>query len=194
MTGLQRTRGFTLVEMLVAASLMALVAGTTVAALNGGLSVWERASGVSRHEEAALITFSQLRRDLHNARRFSPIRFDGSYDAFTFAAAEASGDNPEGIAELGQLGYHVNGRHHTLCRTFVPYRRLRRARMRDQCHAVLGEIQKIRAAYFNGAGWQERWEEEELPLAVKLAVTSESGETNTFVVSMAHLARPAEAP
>jgi len=188
------SRAFTLVEMLVATSLMALVAGTTVAALTGGLNVWQRVSGVSRHEEAALIAFSQLQRDLHNARRFTPILFEGTYDEFTFAAAESSGDNPDGIPELGQLGYYFNQRHHTVCRSFIPYRLQRRLRMRDQCHAALGEIRRVRAAYFGAGGWQDRWNEEELPLAVRLAVTSEVGETNTFVVSLAHLAKPVEVP
>ena len=167
---------FTLIEVLVTASLMALAGGAAVAALAGGVRVWERAADIGIHQQASLIALSRIRRDLQNARRFAPLPFDGSYDTFTFASAERDDPLLEAPAEIGQLGYYLESRGRILCRSFIPYRLLRSARLTDRCQPILEGVQRLRFDYFGSeaedgeAHWTERWESRKPPLAVKLTM------------------------
>ena len=106
-------RGFTLLELLVTTSLMALVGGATVASLGGGIRVWERTVKFGSRQQSVLLAFDRLRRDLQNVRRFHLVPFKGEYDAFQVAAVE-------GQDELGARGYFLDERRHLLCRSFVP--------------------------------------------------------------------------
>lgn len=185
---------FTLVELLVTTSLMALVGGATVAALAGGLRVWEFTSRVGTSQPAALVAFDRMRRDVQNVRRFRPIPFTGSHEQCAFAAVERASPDAETPKELGRLGYFLDPRNHRLCRSFVPYRVMGRERLTDRCHAVLEEATRVRFSYFGSGdgsghvGWSGSWEGHEPPLAVKCEVTvHERGReaiTHTFLTTL----------
>ena len=212
------TRGFTFVELLVTTSLMALVGAATVAALSGGVRVWERARESAGGGRSSLVAFDRLRRDVRNVRRFTPVPFDGAYDQFEAAAVEASNkeatpigsddsvsqetqiiaDDIRGyprkdqrasashranmsqyppIPELGRLGYYLDERRHVLCRSFVPYRLMRRERLTDRCQAVLEDVARLRFRYFgtlredDEPEWMEHWDLAQPPLAIECAIT-----------------------
>ena len=194
-----RRNGFTLVELLVTTSLMALVGGAMVAALAGGMSVWERASQMGTGQQASLIAFEWMRRDLSNARRFHPVPFEGAYDRYTFAAAERAAVDVPMPQEIGRLGYFLDERRHVLCRSFVPYRLMRGERLTDRCQAVLEDVARVRFGYFGTQEkggepeWSGHWDVEGEPLAVKLELVVQSGRqppaTHTMVI-----ARPNEPP
>ena len=74
-----RRRGLTLVELLVASALMALVAGASVATLSGGFKVWQRLQALGQQSQWTEVAFDEIRRDLRNTRRFSLIPFEGTY-------------------------------------------------------------------------------------------------------------------
>ena len=188
--------GFTLVELLVTTSLMALVGGAAVAALSGGLRVWERAAETGTGQESLLIAFTQLRRDLQNVRAFKPVPFDGAYDRFTFATADVEHPDATGPQEVGQRGYYLDELHHVLCRAYVPYRLMRRERITDRCRTVLEGVTRVRFSYFGtdkdsgAAGWSQHWRSTEAPIAVKaeLAIQSDRRQpasTQTFVINLA---------
>ena len=184
-------RGFTIVELVVTTSLMALIGGATVAALGGGVRVWERGVEFGIHRQAALILFTQMRHEFQNARLFRPIPFEGAYDEVTFAAAIRS-DPEEPAGELGQLGYYLDDRRHRLCRSFVPYRRMKRDRLRDACQVMLEDVTRVRFSYLGAdpergsTHWGSRWEQPAAPLALKAEITMErprhGPSVHTFVV------------
>ena len=186
------TCGFTLIELLVTTSLMALVGGASVAALSGGLRIWERAAAFGTQQQAALIAAGHFRSDLQNARRFSTIPFEGSYDRFSFAAVEPDRMEETSLSELGRLGYFFNERSHVVCRAFTPYRQLRRVRLTDQCRAILEGVTRVRFSYFGldeergTTGWSQQWRSARAPMAVKaeVALTEAHGRTTTqmFVI------------
>ena len=176
-TNHERRSGFTLVELLVTTSLMALVGAAAVAALAGGIRVWERAHETGLDHPACLIAFDRLRRDLHNTRRFKPVPFEGTYDQYAAAAVERADRDSTQPDEIGRLGYFLDERHHLLCRSFVPYRLVRRERLTDRCQAVLEDVTRIRFSYFGAdeergtTEWVEHWHATEPPLAVKCTLT-----------------------
>jgi hypothetical protein len=203
-------KGFALVELLITTSLMALVVGAIVAVLSGGFRVWKRALEYGTHEQASLIAFEGMRRDFHNRRRFALVPFEGNYEEAGFAAvshAEPHGHGPrQGVdprpdtpREIGRLGYYLDGHRHLLCRSFVPYRLMRRVRLRDHCDVVLEDVQRVRFEYFGSpsgvdadeSAWSTRWESPDPPLAVKTSlVIQEPGQPATTHTSIVYLAHP----
>jgi hypothetical protein len=188
------SRGLALVELLVAASLLALVTGAATAALGAGVRVWRRAAGLGGREQAVLVGFHRIRSDLLNARRFAPVAFAGRGDSLQLAALGPSSlEAEEPIEELGRLGYFLDARQHLLCRSFVPYRQARSVRLRDRCQPLLEDVSRIRLRYYGidpdrGEGrWTSRWEFEAPPLAVRLSAwTGRAGgeAQHTLLVSL----------
>ena len=175
-------RGFTLVELLVTAALLTLVAGSCAATFAGGFLVWRRLEERGSQRAWVSVAFDQLRRDLHGVRRFKPISFEGAYDRFSFPAVipVMSEDGVE-AEEIGQRGYYVDRWRRTLCRSQQPYRRLRHARLTDACSPMLSGVDGIRMSYYGRdsdrgtAGWTSSWSSPEPPLAVKVEVTAQDG-------------------
>jgi prepilin-type N-terminal cleavage/methylation domain-containing protein len=170
---MSRRRGFSLLELLLAVSLMALAGMAATAALGGGIRVWQRAQAFGTGPQAAAVAWSRLERDLHNVRRFGPLPFDGSGRRLTFASVQRASDEPDAAAELGRLGYYHDEAQGLLCRTFVPYRLLSREGARARCHPILEDVARVRFSYLDGdsGGWVGGWEEDRPPRAVKLEVT-----------------------
>lgn len=184
--------GFTLIELLVAGSIMALVGGACVAALTGGVHVWQRAMQQGTDDESTIIAFERMRRDLQNVRRFAPIPPEGSVDQYAFAAVDHG--TLEGPEELGQMGYFVDARRRLLCRGFVPYPRMERSRLRDECQPVLEGVTRLQFAYFGmdekgkNYEWAQSWHSAEPPNAVKVSIVVEGTDrqphTHSFLVSV----------
>lgn len=200
MTCRRSWRGVTLVELLVAISLMALVGGAAVAALAGGVRVWERAVALGSHRQAALIAFDRLRRDVQNARRFEALVFEGTYDQLAFAAVEPDASEADAPPELGRLGYFLDPRRQILCRSFVPYRLVKRVRLRDRCQAVLEGVTQVRFAFFgpdperSETRWVERWRSPDLPTGIRIDLSVRGGKTagitHSFLVSLTNRTPP----
>ena len=139
---------FTLVELLVTVSLMALVGAGAVGALSGGVKVWERAMVFGTGQQEALVACEWLRRDVQNARRFAPIPFKGEYDAYGFAAVDHESVDASGPRELGRLGFFYDQAHRRVCRSFVPYSLLHDRRLKDQCQSMLEGVTRMRFSFF----------------------------------------------
>ena len=180
-SGFPRGTGFTLLEMLMTLSLLALLAGAVVASVAGGFRVWHRAAAYGANDQASLLAFEGLRRDLHSAAPFKLLPFSGAYDELTFAAVGKDPHEPEALKELGRQGYYLDEFHDVLCRSFVPYRLAREVRLKDRCEVVLDHVQRLRFDYFGAeqltqeAAWTQHWEAKVAPTAVKISVTLQDG-------------------
>jgi prepilin-type N-terminal cleavage/methylation domain-containing protein len=178
-----RTGGFTLIEMLITLSLMLLTAGAVMASVAGGFRLWQRASSYNISEQAALLAFEGLRKDLHSAAPFALVPFSGVYDELSFAMVSGDRTRPKAPDQLGRHGYYLNGHHHVLCRSFVPFPQAGEVRLKDRCEVVLEDVQRLRFDYYGTKdtggtgepGWSESWEEAHAPDAVKISVTIQEG-------------------
>ena len=170
-------RGFTLIEMLVTVALVSLVGATVVAAVSGCLRVWGKVTAYGDTTSWAEVAFEGIRRDLHQIKAFTPIAFKGEYDSVSFSAVVHS-VLPDGqeVSEIGQVGYYFDNQRRRLCRAKHPYRLMRRARLNDQCDAVMDHVSRARFSYFkpktdtSEAGWGSSWEAPQPPIAVKVEV------------------------
>ncbi len=170
-------QGFTLIELLITVTLVSLIGATGVAAVSGCLRVWGKVSAHGDTTSWAEVTFEGIRRDLHNIKTFTPIAFDGEYDAIRFPTVVRSAlSNGEEISEIGQAGYYFDSQHRRLCRAQFPYRLMRRIHFKDQCDAVMNNVSRVRFSYFrpktdtSEGGWGSSWEAAEPPIAVKVEV------------------------
>ena len=192
--------GFTLVEVLIVTVLMTFVAGLLIAVLTGGFKVWKRALDYGSREQALLVTFDGMRRDLQNGRRFSLEPFKGDYGQFAVPAVGYFTSDPGDPQEIGQFGYFLDEYKHVLCRSFIPYRLARRMRLRDRCQVALQDVQRVRFEYFGAAketqeaSWSESWESPDPPVAVKISVTIQGERrqpsTHTLLVYLDHRLKP----
>ena len=194
-------KGFTLVEALVALSLVTLVGGTAFAVFAGGLRIWERLNEQGAQEQEIQLVLEQMRRDLTNLRPFHPIGLKGAYDEVSFPSIVPvtfrdleSGENFE-VQEIGRVAYFYDSYHRTLRRSETPYRLVRRYSVKEISRPVLGQVQKFRFSYYStepdgeGGGWAGNWEEENLPLALKMEMeyrdeTTQKSKTQTLVVPL----------
>ena len=193
--------GFTLVELLVTTSLMALVGGAAVSALAGGVRVWQRAVDLGRHDEAVLIAQRRMERDLHNRRMFSLVPFGGAYDQCSFAVVDHANLDAAAPEELGRVGYFLKTRDRLLCRSFVPYRAMRSTRLTQRCQPILEGVTRVRFQYRGmhpeqgSTGWVERWDAAKPPLAIRIDLSVQVGKRAesdyTMVVSLADRQAPA---
>ena len=188
--------GFTLLELLVTVSLMALVAGATMAVLGGVFHVWDRAQNRGMFEQELQISFEAIQRDLHNARPFRLIPFKGSYDTFSFPILmETVWEDGSSVREVGRQAFFFDGYKRQLCRTKHSYRGLKARSVKQGGRSVLSGIDRLRFAYYVldpstlSYAWRDSCESEEPPLAVKIDVgyhvaSNEKFARKTFIVHL----------
>ena len=169
------SRGFTLVEMLVTLSMLALVGMTAVAILSGGLRVWERLQNQETVGQQVSLALESVRREIHNAQLFRPIPFKGEYDSFSFPAlVERVLEDGTVLQEVGRVGFFLDEGRNQLCRSRLPYRLLRGILLRENRAPLVGGIQRLRFSYYGedlstgDFAWKDSWFFEEPPLAVKM--------------------------
>lgn len=81
----QNERGLTLVEVLVAAVIVAIMAGAFYTTLSQGIRLWRRA--VEEKPELKMdLFFDRIQSDLRNAFSYAPAGFAGTEDALQFFA------------------------------------------------------------------------------------------------------------
>lgn len=162
-------RGFTLVEVLLSASLVAFMGATVVGLIMGGLRVWQRTDTLGTRDAWVQVAFDQWRRELRSMAHFKPIAFTGAYDGCTFASTHHD--------TLEATRYYFDSARRQLCRTRQPYPQWR-ARREVPCAPLLQDVQQIRFSYYaprtetGGGTWTSAWTEADAPpQAVKLTVT-----------------------
>ena len=191
------SRAMTFVELLVTLALTVLVVSTVIVTLAGGFRVWERLQGAGRQGQWMQVAVDQFHRDLHNVSRFQPIPFEGRYDACSFPTLvftdQANGDP---VVELGAVSYFLDSATHVLCRSRIPYRRLRQAGDRPACAPVLQEVTRLRFSYYVAESegtahrWVEHWSSPEPPLAVKMQISYDDASTARSAVQTLVVALP----
>jgi prepilin-type N-terminal cleavage/methylation domain-containing protein len=109
-----RAGGFSLIEVLVVLSILAVAIATVGACLGAGMRVWEVAHTYGRAENEALMAMNQLSRDLRNAVNCgtlevggTPLTFAGEAEQVRFAAVVTRTDLPD--SELALVRYLWHG-------------------------------------------------------------------------------------
>ena len=100
----RRAQGFTLIEVLLAASLTAVVGLAVYANLASGISMMRRIVGTSAEEDVAIF-FEKFERELQNSFHYKEIQFHGEPDTFSFASQIKTDPLLGGDEGIGRITY-----------------------------------------------------------------------------------------
>ena len=168
MTAVKR-KSLTLVEIIITASLVAVVGIAVFSAVSSGLKIWQRLTK-STIEEDVHIFFEKFGFDIRNSFAYEGIDFSGSDDSLTFASlVSGSGFN----LAPGQVTYHfypegevVTSEKRTVTNLFRDKPGIIERRLEDVQALSFSYYfyDPLRKEYF----WVSDWEEDRLPLAVRI--------------------------
>jgi general secretion pathway protein J len=195
-------RGFTLLELLIAVSLLALLMGLLTAGLRAGTHSMTRQSERLDRSSRNVLVETFLRNELADARPFSTagdsrsstIAFTGREDGVTFV-----GPSPASVATGGLQMLSVDFAKDGPARGEVvadwqPYGAGNGAGASPRRSLLLGHVQRAIFAYFGGEpgeapSWHSDWENKTvLPSLVRLSVEFSDGELMPDLVIALRLA------
>ena len=111
---LLRRSGFTLIEILLVISLLAMIGAAVYRSFSNGLKVWDHSRKLIIEEDIAIF-FEKFSDDLHNSFAYSRIPFEGREDHLKFATivtakADAKLKMEEGalLSRIGQVEYYFD--------------------------------------------------------------------------------------
>jgi general secretion pathway protein J len=191
-----RERGFTLLEVLVALALMALVAVLAWRATSSLVDGETRLSDEARRWRTLEVAFARLEADLHQAQPRA-IRSGARVEPAWLAAREANGASaivfsragPEFDAEPGSAGQRIGYRMRDGALEVLYWPTLDRAReSAPAAYRLVDRIASFRVTHLaSGGQWLDAWPrfgEDDLPRAVRVEVTLASGETIERLIAL----------
>jgi general secretion pathway protein J len=192
-------RGFTLLELIIALTLMVLVAGVLFGSLGLSARSWDAGEQRSSRSDQMRVAESFLRMQLSVAFPFrfkkmtgQPLAFSGVADSLRFAAPLISRVGQGGMF-LWQLSLdETSGKHRLVLRRAIPDADTTTAPVfsdDDADKTILGDdIAELRISYFgpptdqpeggklNDSAWADRWvDRTSVPQLVKLSITPRDG-------------------
>jgi prepilin-type N-terminal cleavage/methylation domain-containing protein len=141
-----RGSGFTLVELLIAAAIGAVLLAALLGTVAGALRVWERTRVLSTRDADALLTLHRLERDLRNRFSFYGVRPEGHSDRIQFAGFVR---RPADEAVIGTVRYFWDTSAHALKRKAWAYP----APEPDdrEAEALISSLDAVRLSYYYAA-------------------------------------------
>ena len=181
-----RKGGFTLLEMLIALSLLAIIVAASVTVFRGIAQSWQRGETRSLRYQNARAIFDVMNREISSIlppdRRApllgspadaSPLKTDGTGPALFFVAL-VPGAAPTDVTEIG---YWLRGRDHMLMRHLDTNPDFDFLTV-DADEPLGTQVAAWSLSYFDGATWQDRWDSRDgapqagrLPKAIRIHVT-----------------------
>lgn len=102
-------RGFTLVELLITSSVIAMIALAVFSTFSMGIRVYKRMHYSGLAQADCLLSLEKLEKDLHNALNFSGIDFIGENKKVSFAGLVG----PQPNSALGRITYYLDAKNNS---------------------------------------------------------------------------------
>ena len=159
---------FTLVELLISSTIMALVIITVYSVFASGITVWKKGSQTSTYERRLRLFSEKLSRELRNTFKFSNILFEGTADEIAFAGLVKQG--------VGRISYFLNAKN-IFCRRQQSYAQSFKKDDWAEPEELIFGISELNFSYCyldNASGeykWKPKWvkgEQDTIPVAVKI--------------------------
>jgi general secretion pathway protein J len=172
--------GFTLLELLIAMTLLGLLMTMIFGGLRFGVRVWERSEAYSSGADAVRLAQTLLRRDLEQAYPMfvddDPTRahvdFSGSPQAIAFLGPEPAVLGPGGRARIRVLGREQGA---DVALAVQMQSELSNAGASVPEEVLLTGLKSVEFGYFgkrrdeNAASWHDRWDNQtRLPLLIRI--------------------------
>jgi len=189
-----RIKGFTLLELLITTSLIALMGLAIYSTFARGVMVWERGSKTDIVEQEARFTLQNLAKELRNSFKFSGIKFSGTKDAISFPTyvnTARVGEAPKW--EIGRVSYFYDSSKKSFFCREASYVDLFQDDL-PKAREIVSQVNDLEINYyfFDAIGktykWKNSWSDKEtFPLGVRIALTTGSGEEGKEFVKTVYL-------
>ncbi|MBN1869287.1 MAG: prepilin-type N-terminal cleavage/methylation domain-containing protein [Candidatus Omnitrophica bacterium] len=183
---LNAVSGFTLIELMVSASILGLIGLAVLTTFASGFHVFERVQTYGGLQTDALLALEEMERDLSNAFPFSTVEFKGEAQSIAFASiievTEKEEDGETVVPSIGKTLYYVkDGNEKMLMRGQRNYSQAESESGPGEDKDIpLVSVKDLKFSYssFDGeteeTNWKESWLQEEVfPAAVRIALTFE---------------------
>lgn len=179
-------RGFTLMEMILAAALFVIVSVSSFSIFSMGLKIWKRARDISKTERRAVLALEKMGQDLRGMVRIVPkpegqftmnekvsFEYKGSAKEVQIPSAYVPGEHPV-MGGYGRTTYQWDSAKKGLCRSQETAADLYEEKKQD-CRVLAVGVERFQLRYWLPSGledsysWYDSWDPKEaLPLAVEI--------------------------
>ncbi len=146
-------RAFTLIEMLLVASLLSVTGLAVYHAIANGLRVWEYSRRYSSQEDVAIF-FEKISSDLQNAYRYSLIPMEGKAQKISIptivhmSADKGTPDKDRMIEQMGVVEYFFQKGQKTIYRRPYNYSQALKSKKNFKARPIVSPIEGLRFTYF----------------------------------------------
>jgi len=185
-------KAFTLIELLIAVSIFAVVAVALYSTFYAGVSIWRRSSEGGDIHQQIKYALDDVTRELRNAVYITSDEesiyvFSARYDEISFVSSEGSYTEGDAmpLRELVKIKYEFDDKEGQLIRMRAG-KPLGFDIEKAEKEVVLGGIEGFKLNYCHSSGekfepylWEEEWEDGEsrIPRGVRLIMTVRAGES-----------------
>jgi prepilin-type N-terminal cleavage/methylation domain-containing protein len=189
---MNNSRGFTLMETLLAAALFAIVMVSSFGVFRMGIVIWKRSQGAGQVERKAVLALEKMAQDIRAVTFMAPdgekdqfkiedmeIEYSGSSKRFALPGFVPVQTKDGVLIQFGAIGYRWDSRKKEICRTvFSATQAYRREEPENAaCVPVAAGIERVSFEYwiYNRIGrsysWYDDWDPDEgLPHAVRITL------------------------
>lgn len=173
-----KRRAFTLIEMLIVASLLSITGLAVYHAIANGVRVWEYSRRYSSQEDIAIF-FEKITADLQNVYHSSLISFDGEPQMIfiptivRMPADQGSPDKGQMIEQIGGAEYYLQTGRQTIYRRQRNYSQALKNKKNVEARALAGSVTKLHFSYFvleNGELKLKKKLSDEIPASVQIEI------------------------
>ncbi|MFH1593563.1 MAG: prepilin-type N-terminal cleavage/methylation domain-containing protein [Candidatus Omnitrophota bacterium] len=172
----KRPSGFTLVEILMVVSMLAVVSLAIYSTFNNGMKIWQRVNR-SLPEEDIGIFFDKMNGDLKNTLHFANLEFTGDKKRLEFVTLVTS--RRFNNTTVGKVVYFYDRSEKTLQREEKDFAHI----YNEEEGAIKQALKNIKGVNFqyyfydkdkNEKGWLAVWDREDIPGAVRIELEVET--------------------
>ena len=193
-------KGFTLIEIMVATSILGVIGLTILTTFASGLHVFERVQTFGGPQADVLLALEEMEKDIRNVFPYSTIAFKGDTQSITFPTVietfETIDGEEEVVSSIGKVSYYIanvtyiNEITKGLIRAQHNYSQaITGVEAPEDQSETLASIEDLAFEYYfynedtEEYGWQSLWsaEEENLLSGVKIAVTYKDGDRDVQI-------------
>ena len=176
---------FTLIELLISATLMALVSVAVYSVFSNGMMAWHRGNRDRIYLWNIRQINQKLTEELRNVFKFSNIAFEGTKDSIRFPALipVVLAEGKKSYNEVGRIAYFYDKKKAILYKEEKTYQEVFSKDKIDRRKIVIRHVKKLEFSYCyfdNATGkykWKDDWKIEEqssIPQAVKIKLIFEN--------------------
>lgn len=166
--GIKGDVGFTLLELLIAILIFAVIVSAVYSTLYSGIKVWNEGDAQTRFPESSQMALNRMTKDLRNVTGFSEIKFEGEKHTISMPVIKDVYQDKNLITQIYKVSYYLDSGN--IMRDAQTYPESLRGQTKKR--ELVSDIQELVFSYCDvEKEWKDSWEGS-LPYAVKLSIKS----------------------